>query len=125
MVGGCYTSTQMASPAASDFRLRHPIAIKEGARTVELFIGSNRGGLTGEQRADVFAIAGTWRREATGGIVIELPHGTRNEIAAANALHEVRSILSAAGVPPHAIEVRPYQPVDPASSLRCGSITRP
>jgi pilus assembly protein CpaD len=115
LLAGCYqTSAPVVSPAASDYRLRHPIAIKEGARTVELFIGSNRGGLTGEQRADVLAFATTWRRQATGGVVIELPAGTRNEIAAANSLHEVRSILAAAGVPPHAVEVRPYRPVDPS-----------
>jgi pilus assembly protein CpaD len=113
VLAGCYTTTPVAGPAASDYRLRHPIAITEGVHTVELFIGSNRGGLTAEQRADVLALAGTWRREATGGFVIELPTGTKNEIAAANALHETRAILSAAGVPPHAIEVRPYRPVDP------------
>jgi pilus assembly protein CpaD len=113
MLAGCFTTTPVAGPAASDYRLRHPIAVTEGVRTVELFIGSNRGGLTAEQRADVFALAGTWRREATGGFVIELPTATKNEIAAANALHEARAILSAAGVPPHAIEVRPYRSVDP------------
>ena len=114
LLSGCYkTTAPVVTPAASDYRLRHPIAIKEGARTVELFIGSNRGGLTGEQRADVLAFAQTWRRQATGGVVIELPAGTRNEIAAANSLHEVRSILAAAGVPPHVVEVRPYRPADP------------
>lgn len=113
MLAGCYTSQQVATPAAFDYRLRHPIAIKEGPRTLELFIGSNRGGLTGEQRADVLAFANRWRREATGGIVIDLPSGTRNEIAAANAVHEVRAILSAAGVPPNAVGVRPYRPADP------------
>jgi pilus assembly protein CpaD len=114
LLSGCYTTTQLATPMAFDYRLRHPIAIKDGARTVELLIGSNRGGLTGDQRADVFAFANTWRREATGGVLIELPSGTRNEVAAANALHEVRSILSAAGIPPHAMQVRPYRPVDPS-----------
>ena len=62
----------------------------------------------------MLAFAQTWRREATGGIIIDVPAGTRNEIAAANALHEVRSILAAAGVPPHAVEVRPYRPADPS-----------
>jgi pilus assembly protein CpaD len=115
LLSGCYkTTAPITSPAATDYRLQHPIAIKEGARTVELFIGSNRGGLTGEQRADVLAFAQVWRRQATGGVVIELPAGTRNEIAAANSLHEVRSILAAAGVPPHAVEVRPYRPADPS-----------
>jgi pilus assembly protein CpaD len=115
LLSGCYkTTAPIVTPAASDYRLRHPIAIKEGAGAIELFIGSNRGGLTGEQRADVLAFATTWRRQATGGIVIELPAGTRNEIVAANSLHEVRSILSAASVPPHAVEVRPYRPADPS-----------
>ncbi len=43
------TRTTDRSPAAvaNDYRLRHPIAIKEGARTVELFIGNKRGGLNG------------------------------------------------------------------------------
>jgi pilus assembly protein CpaD len=113
MLAGCFTNQQVASPAASDYRLRHPIAIKEGPRTVELFIGSNRGGLTGEQRADVLAFANRWRRDATGGIIVDLPSGTQNEVAAANALHEVHAILTAAGVPPSAVGVRPYRPADP------------
>jgi pilus assembly protein CpaD len=114
MLAGCYTNQEVAGPAASDYRLRHPIAIKEGPRTVELFIGTSRGGLNGEQRADVLAFANRWRREATGGVVIDLPSGTRNEVAAANAVHEVRAILSAAGVPPEAVDVRPYRPADPS-----------
>jgi pilus assembly protein CpaD len=113
MLAGCYTNEMIATPAAFDYRLRHPIAIKEGPRTIELFIGPNRGGLNGDQRADVVAFANNWRREATGGIRIDLPSGTRNELAAANAVHEVRSILSAAGVPPRAVDIRPYRPTDP------------
>jgi pilus assembly protein CpaD len=109
----CASNRETITPADVDYRLRHNIAIKEGPRTVDLFIGTNRGGLNGEQRADVLAFANSWRREATGGIVIDLPSGTRNEIAAANALHEVRSILVAAGVPPTAVAVRPYRPADP------------
>ena len=114
-ISGCASNREtIITPADVDYRLRHNIAIKEGPRTVELFIGTNRGGLNGEQRADVLAFANSWRREATGGIVIDLPSGTRNEIAAANALHEVRAILSAAGVPPNAVAVRPYRPADPS-----------
>jgi len=111
-LAGCFGAQQTARPIDFDYRLRHSIAIQEGPHTVEFFIGSSRGGLTGEQRADVLAFANTWRREATGGIVLDLPAGTRNEIAAANALHEVRAILSAAGVPPSAVAVRAYRPAD-------------
>ena len=113
MLSGCFTTTPVASGLANDYRLRHPIAIKEGVHTVELLIGSKRGGLTADQRADVAAFVTTWRREATGGIVIELPAGTRNEIAAANAVQEVRAILSSHGVPPQGVEVHPYTPADP------------
>src|SRR5437588_3429436 len=106
-LAGCYSVREPVTPADFDYRLRHNIAITEGPRTVELFIGTSRGGLNGEQRADVLAFANAWRREATGGIVIDLPSGTRNELAAANTLHEVRAILFAAGVPRSAVGVRP------------------
>ena len=112
MLAGCLND-QIATPVGFDYRLRHPIAIKEGPRTMQLFIGANRGGLTPEQRADVLAFARTWRREATGGMVIDLPSGTRNEFAAASAVQEVQAILAAAGVPPRSIEVRPFRPSDP------------
>jgi pilus assembly protein CpaD len=101
------------SGVANDYRLRHPIAIKEGVRTVELFIGSKRGGLSPAQRGDVSSFAGAWRREATGGILIEVPAMTRNEIAAANAVAEIRSLFLGLGVPGRGIEVRPYRPTDP------------
>jgi pilus assembly protein CpaD len=95
-----------------DYRQRHPIVVKEAPRTVELFIGAKRGALTAAQRADVLAFAQEWRRESTGGILIDLPSGTPNEVAAANALHEARSLLAAAGVPVTAVGVRPGRPRD-------------
>jgi pilus assembly protein CpaD len=119
MLAGCMnslaniTNTEVAGTVPSDYRQRHPIVIKDGPRTVELFIGSNRGTLTGAQRADVLAFAHEWRREATGGVLIDLPTGTNNEVAAANAMREVRALLTAAGVPPKAVDVRPSRPSDP------------
>jgi pilus assembly protein CpaD len=113
-LAGCLGMQERVTPADFDYRLRHNIAIKEGPRTVELFIGSSRGGLNGAQRADVLAFANAWRNEATGGILIDLPSGTRNAHAATQALHEVQSILVAAGVPPSAIAVHPYRPMDPS-----------
>ena len=116
LLAGCYTTTQVASPAANDYRLRHPIAIKEGERTVELFIGSKRGGLTGDQRADVVAFARAWRREATGGIVIERAwRHAETKIAAANArARSPRDSRSPPAFRRRRVEVRPYRPVDPS-----------
>ena len=116
MLAGCMsrvTNLDVVESVPGDYRQRHPIVIKEGPRTVELFIGSKRGTLSGAQRADVLAFAHEWRREATGGILIDVPAGTNNEAAAADALHEVRALLTAAGVPLKAVDVRPHRPSDP------------
>lgn len=114
-LGGCFGSRDRDVTASipNDYRLRHPIAIQEGDQTTELFIGTNRGGLTPNQRAQVTSFARTWSREATGGVVIELPAGTPNERAAADALPEVQAILQAGGLPPNAIYVQPYHPNGP------------
>src|SRR4051812_28320869 len=88
---GCATrqmaEQRISAPVPTDYRNRHPIVLREAPRTVELFIGNRRGELTQAQRNDVYAFAGEWRREATGGILVDLPSGSSNEMAAANALH--------------------------------------
>src|SRR5579863_849004 len=109
MLAGCMTDKAAIPEAPRDLRQRHPIAIREGVHTVELLIGSKRGELTLDQRADVIGFARTWRREAAGGILIDLPTGTSNEVAAGGTLQEVRSLLTGMGVPPQDIEVRPYR----------------
>jgi len=111
-VCGCNTDQQVAGvpDTPTDYRLRHPISIKEADHTIELFIGSNRDTLDPTQRAQVLAFAQTWRQEATGGVIIDLPVGTRNERSAAGAMREIRSILAASGVPPESIVVRGYNP---------------
>ncbi len=110
VVCGCNTDQRVTAvpEIPTDYRMRHPITIKEADNTLELFIGSNRGTLTAVQRAQVLAFAQTWRREATGGVIIDLPGGTSNEHAAADSLREIQSILAASGVPPAGIVVRSY-----------------
>jgi pilus assembly protein CpaD len=112
-LAGCYTAQQNVEAVPVDYRQRHPITLQEGHRTVEVFVGTSRGGLTPEGRADVLAFAQVWKREATGGILIDVPSGTPNERAAGETTHEIQSILTSAGVPPQGIAVRPYRPVDP------------
>jgi pilus assembly protein CpaD len=115
LLGGCYTTARAPAPppVPADYRLRHPIVISEGDRTAELFVGALRGGLTPTQRAEVLAFAHAWKRESTGGVVIETPSGTANERAAKDSLHEIQSILAAVGVPPYGIYIQPYRPADP------------
>lgn len=114
-LGGCSHSKEELPTASipNDYRQRHPIAITEADRTVLVFVGSGRGGLTGSQRADVSNLAQGWLREGTAGIVAEVPHQTSNGRAAEDSLREIKSTLAAHGVPARAVTVRPYQPNDP------------
>lgn len=115
LLAGCNSSsrTDIMAWAPSDYRQRHPIVVTEKERTVKLFVGAGRAQLTAEQRAEVLSFGRAWRREATGGIVINVPAGTRNAAAAAGAAHEARSMLTAVGVPPKAVVVRRYRVKDP------------
>jgi pilus assembly protein CpaD len=97
----------------NDYRLRHPIAIQEANRSVVIFVGHGRGGLSGAQRADVMGLAQTWVREGTGTIVADVPVDTPNARAAASAFREVQAVLAAGGVPSHGISLHHYHPDDP------------
>jgi len=115
-VCGCTTDQQVAGvpDVPPDYRMRHPITMKESDRTLEVFIGTNRGELNATQRAQILAFALKWRREATGGLVIARPVGSSNERAAADSMREIMSILAAGGMPPNSIGVRTYQAGGPA-----------
>ncbi len=110
LICGCNTDQNVdgLGPVPSDYRLRHPITITEAPHTLQLFIGANRSVLTANQRAQVLAFAQSWKRQATGGVLIDLPTGTVNQHAAAAALSEIKSILAATGVPPQSMMVRNY-----------------
>ena len=110
MLAGCHEQRLAQDNYPSDYRLRHPITLKEGGRTVEVFLGRNRGGLTPAQRADVLSFAQLWRREATSGIVVDVPQGGPTDRAAVDSMREIHSILAASGVPRNAVFVRQYHP---------------
>jgi pilus assembly protein CpaD len=115
-VCGCNTDQKItgAPEAPYDYRLRHPISITEKDHTLQLFIGANRGSLTPVQRAEVLAFGQTWKSQATGGVIIDLPVGSTNQRSSADALREIQSILAATGVPPQNMAVRNY-PVSAAT----------
>jgi pilus assembly protein CpaD len=114
-LGACtYTGTEVVTASVpEDYRLRHPIAIEEANRSVVIFVGQARGGLSALQRADVIGLAQTWVREGTGAIVADVPVDTPNARAAASAFREVKAVLAAAGVPSRGITVHHYHPDDP------------
>jgi pilus assembly protein CpaD len=114
-LGACnYTGGEVVTASIpDDYRLRHPISVQEADRSVVIFVGHARGGLSAPQRADVLGLAQTWVREGTGAIVADVPVDTPNARAAASAYSEIRSLLAAGGVPPRGITLRHYHPDDP------------
>jgi pilus assembly protein CpaD len=115
-LSGCMHTAEEAATTASipeDYRLRHPIAIEEATKSIVVFVGQGRGGLSAEQRADVVGLAQTWLHEATGAIDADVPVGTPNARMAADSMREIHALLAAAGVPPRGIVVRQYHPESP------------
>jgi pilus assembly protein CpaD len=110
-VCACNTDQQVVAGAPDvpyDYRQRHPITMTETNHTLQIFVGTSRGELNAAQRAEVAQFAHSWHRVAAGGVAIELPAGATNERAAADSVHMIRSILTAASVPPTGIVVRTY-----------------
>lgn len=115
-LGACQQTTEIVTASVpNDYRLRHPIAVQEGNRSIVIFVGHARGGLSGPQRNDVMGLAQTWVREGTGGIIADVPVNTANARAASATYREIRSVLAAGGVPSSAIMLRQYQPENPGT----------
>lgn len=108
-LAGCYQQDAWHNPYPYDYRVRHPISLHEGERTVEVLVGRNRGGLTPSQRADVLSFAQVWRREANSGIIVDAPNRGPIARAATVSVREITSILVASGIPRRAIYVRHYR----------------
>jgi pilus assembly protein CpaD len=116
VLGACkHTGDVTVAEAESyprDYRQRHPIAIEEANRSVVIFVGQARGGLSAAQRADVIGLAQVWLREGTGAIMADVPVNTPNARAAADSFREIQATLVAAGVPARGIVARHYKPDD-------------
>ena len=114
VLGACtHTGDEVTSSIPDDYRQRHPIAIEEANRSVVIFVGHSRGGLSASQRADVMGVAQAWLQEGTGAIIADLPVDTSNAVVAADSFREIQALLSAAGVPPRGLAVHRYHPSDP------------
>jgi pilus assembly protein CpaD len=92
-LGACTETTgEIATTARipEDYRLRHPITIQEAERSIAVFVGHARGGLSATQRADVAGLARIWVSEGTGAIDADIPVNTPNARAAESEFAEIR-----------------------------------
>jgi pilus assembly protein CpaD len=111
-LGACMPHATEITTSSIDYRHRHPIAVTEADRSIVVFVGHARGGLSGPQRTDVMGLAQSWQREGTGAVIAEVPTDTANARAAAASFREIRSVLMEGGVPARAIVLRRYTPDD-------------
>jgi pilus assembly protein CpaD len=116
LLGACNTTGDVVTTQTvpTDYRQRHPIAVQEAKRSIVIFVGKARGGLSTAQHSDVAGIAQDWVREGTGSVIVDVPVDTANSRAAAATYHDIRAVLGASGVPSRAIVQHSYRPEDPA-----------
>lgn len=109
-LAGCNTTVARNTTGSipADYRERHPITVKEGKKTLALFVGHGRGGLSPAQSAEVLAFAQNWKRDATGGVTVDRPTGGATEHAVNDTLKEALSIITQAGVPNNGIGIRSF-----------------
>lgn len=113
-LGACkHTEEDATASIPSDYRMRHPIVVQEANRSIEVFVGTGRGGLTAPQRTDVAAYAQTWLQEGTGPLAIDVPAATPNARAASQSLRDIQEIVGSVGVPARGVTVRRYTPANP------------
>jgi len=115
MLGACNTTGDVVTTQTvpTDYRQRHPIAVQEAKKSIVIFVGKARGGLTAAQRADVAGVARDWVREGTGSVIVDVPTDTANSRAAAATYQDIRSVLASGGVPSRAVVQHAYRPEDP------------
>src|ERR1700709_2217262 len=98
-LGACTQTTgttgELTAGIPNDYRQRHPIAIQEANRSVDVFVGNSRGGLTASQRGDVMGLAQTWLREGTGAISADVPTTAPHTPGRAVPSREVRAMPAA------------------------------
>lgn len=121
LLGACAGKRDLAETGVPiDVRERHPIVLRDAPRSLDVFVGRSGGGLDERQTEDVVDFAREYRRSGKGGLVAQVPTGTRREVAAHDTLNGIRSALARGGVPGNALSVRTYPVADPglASPIR-------
>jgi pilus assembly protein CpaD len=90
----------------TDYRERHPIVLRNGARILDVFVG---GGLDQRQRDDIMTFAAEYRSRGQGLVTADVPAGGK----AGRGLSLVREALAEAGVPAGRVVVTSYPVTEP------------
>lgn len=101
---------QVAGWALVDPSQRHPIMVSQQPATLQVHVPRGMSGLSPSQRAEVMQFAGSSRATDSGNsrLVIAAPSGASNEVAAMNAVQQIRDILMDGGFSESTIAVEAY-----------------
>lgn len=111
-LAGCKhdSGAQVAGWALVDPSQRHPIMVSQQPATLQVHVPRGMSGLSPSQRAEVMQFAGSSRATDSGNsrLVIAAPSGASNEVAAMNAVQQIRDILMDGGFSESTITVEAY-----------------
>ncbi|MFN0218532.1 MAG: CpaD family pilus assembly protein [Hyphomicrobium sp.] len=101
---------QIAGWALVDPEQRHPIIVSQQPAHLSLNVPRGSQGLSPSQRAEVIDFASRFRASDSGNsrLVISAPSGSANEVAAMNAVDDVRGLLLVGGFSESAVSVEAY-----------------
>ncbi len=89
---------------------RHPILVSQEPHKTSVRVSRNSSGLTPAQRSEVAGFIARYRAQDSGNsrIVISVPSGSVNEVAAMHAVADMRPILAEQGITESAVAIEPY-----------------
>jgi pilus assembly protein CpaD len=113
MLAGCRhldAGTQVAGWSVVEPSQRHPILVSQQPAQLNISVPAGSYGLSAMQKGSVMDFAARFRsgEAADSRLVIAVPSGGANEVAAMDAAHDIRSLLVESGFNESAIAVEAY-----------------
>jgi pilus assembly protein CpaD len=113
LVAGCRPGeegTRVAGWSLVDPTQRHPIMISQQPSTISVRVARGSYGLSPHQRAQIIAFLDKYRTVDAGNsrLVIEAPSWSSNEVAAMQAIAEIRSLMTESGFDASSVSVESY-----------------
>jgi pilus assembly protein CpaD len=124
VLAGCKTPEdqhQVTGWTLTDPSQRHPIMVSQQPAKMSVRVARGSHGLSSHQRAQVLEFAGKYSTSTAGNgrLVISAPSGSANEVAAMQAVAELRHILRESGFGEDTINVEAYhEERDPQPPVR-------
>ena len=105
--------TYTGSIDVDGYRTRHPIVVEEGEETLDVPVALHSARLPVSLVAAVESFGAEARKNGASGIVMMVPNGSTNEVAAHRVSRELTAALGRAGIAAHAITRRTYEAMGP------------